>query len=97
MWHGAHNSRSIKGSSLNWHTGVTTFDGALPFVTEPGLPAASIGRGEIRVAALNFASMTTTLKSGVKQPLLVDPQDADKAPVRGLTRPPSQAPTSCAS
>ncbi|MEV4876065.1 penicillin-binding transpeptidase domain-containing protein [Streptomyces cyaneofuscatus] len=78
----AKEAKGVFGLGLNWQTGVTTSDGAVPELTGADRAAVAVGRGEVRLNVLNLASITATVKSGTfKQPLLVgaDLAGADRA------------------
>ncbi|WP_327370329.1 penicillin-binding transpeptidase domain-containing protein [Streptomyces sp. NBC_01217] len=69
----ADEAKDVFGLGLNWQTGVTTADGAVPELTGVDKAAAAIGRGEVRLNVLNLASVTATVKNGTfKQPQFVD-------------------------
>lgn len=68
----AKEAKNVFGLGLNWQTGVTTSDGAVPELTGADGAAVAVGRGEVRLNVLNLASITATVKSGAfKEPLLV--------------------------
>jgi len=87
-------AKDVFGLGLNWQTGVTTADGAVPELKGADKAAAAIGRGEVRLNVLNLASVTATVKNGTfKQPLFVDANmiGADQARTeRSLPRPIAQ-------
>ncbi len=73
------------GLGLDWHTGVTTADGAVPVLDGADKAAATIGQGEIRLNTLNLASLTATIQDGsFKQPTFGHPKTSRKAPARAL-------------
>ncbi|GAA3005154.1 penicillin-binding transpeptidase domain-containing protein [Streptomyces fulvorobeus] len=78
----AQEAKDVFGLGLDWQTGITTADGAVPELTGADKAAAAVGRGEVRLNVLNLASITATLKSGTfKQPTFVaaDMVDAERA------------------
>ncbi|MDI5969399.1 penicillin-binding transpeptidase domain-containing protein [Streptomyces sp. SL13] len=71
------------GLGRDWHTGVTTADGAVPVLAGGDKAAAFVGQGEIRLNTLNLASLTATIESGsFKQPLFVDSTTVGASPAR---------------
>ncbi|MQY36937.1 hypothetical protein SRB17_49390 [Streptomyces sp. RB17] len=79
----ASEARDVFGLGLDWHTGLTTADGAVPELDGADKASAAIGRGEVRLNTLNLASLTATIQSGsFRQPLFVDPKISGKAPAR---------------
>jgi hypothetical protein len=79
----ASEARDVFGLGLDWQTGVTTADGAVPRLDGADKAALAIGRGEVRLNTLNLASLTATIRSGsFRQPLLVDPRTSGKTPAR---------------
>ncbi|PGH47060.1 penicillin-binding transpeptidase domain-containing protein [Streptomyces sp. Ru87] len=78
-------ARDVFGIGLNWQTGVTTFDGAVPVQKDAPKAASLIGQGGVRMNPLTMASVSATVKSGVfRQPVLVpasvDDRKLAKAP-----------------
>ncbi|GAA2121627.1 penicillin-binding transpeptidase domain-containing protein [Streptomyces synnematoformans] len=70
-------ARDVFGIGLNWQTGVTTFDGAVPVQSDAQMASSLIGQGGVRMNPLTMASVSATVKSGVfRQPHLV-PQELD--------------------
>ncbi|QBJ89083.1 penicillin-binding protein [Streptomyces seoulensis] len=68
-------ARDVFGLGLDWHTGVTTADGAVPVLKGADKAAAAIGRGEVRLNTLDLASVTATVQNGsFRQPMFVDPK-----------------------
>ncbi|MEV6809601.1 penicillin-binding transpeptidase domain-containing protein [Streptomyces sp. NPDC051129] len=79
----ASEARDVFGLGLDWQTGVNTADGAVPELNGADKAAAAIGRGEVRLNALNLASVAATVQSGTfRQPLLIDPGTSGKALAR---------------
>ncbi|MFJ2847534.1 penicillin-binding transpeptidase domain-containing protein [Streptomyces griseofuscus] len=79
----ASEAHDVFGLGLDWHTGLTTADGAVPELDGGDKAAAVIGRGEVRLNTLNLASLTATIQSGCfRQPLFVDPKISGKEPAR---------------
>ncbi|MFC0600295.1 penicillin-binding transpeptidase domain-containing protein [Streptomyces palmae] len=67
-------ARDVFGIGLNWQTGVSTFDGAVPVQHDAPKAASLIGQGGVRMNPLNMASVAATVHSGVfRQPYLVSP------------------------
>ncbi|WNM33657.1 penicillin-binding transpeptidase domain-containing protein [Streptomyces sp. Li-HN-5-11] len=76
-------ARDVFGLGLDWQTGVTTADGAVPVLDGADKAAAAIGRGEVRLNTLNLASLAATIQNGsFKQPLFVDPKTSGKTPAK---------------
>ncbi|WP_407565389.1 penicillin-binding transpeptidase domain-containing protein [Streptomyces sp. 184] len=70
-------ARDVFGIGLNWQTGVSTFDGAVPVQSGVEMALSLIGQGGVRMNPLTMASVSATAKAGVfKQPYLV-PQELD--------------------
>ncbi|MFD0415846.1 penicillin-binding transpeptidase domain-containing protein [Streptomyces sp. NPDC127108] len=56
----------------DWHTGITSSDGAVPASTGPDRAANAIGQGQVQLNPLNLASVTATAMTGsFRQPVLV--------------------------
>ncbi|KUJ66157.1 penicillin-binding protein [Streptomyces albus subsp. albus] len=67
-------ARDVFGIGLNWQTGVSSFDGAVPVQHDAPKAASLIGQGGVRMNPLNMASVAATVHSGVfRQPYLVSP------------------------
>ncbi|WP_328582298.1 penicillin-binding transpeptidase domain-containing protein [Streptomyces sp. NBC_00370] len=61
----------------NWKTGVTSFDGSVPFASGGEAAAQYIGQGTVQMNVLNMASVAATAKNGTfRQPVVV-PQSLD--------------------
>ncbi|WP_331737038.1 penicillin-binding transpeptidase domain-containing protein (plasmid) [Streptomyces canus] len=75
----ASEARDVFGLGRDWHTGITTADGAVPELHGSDLAAAAVGQGEVRLNTLNLASLTATIQNGsFKQPLFTDPDTIGK-------------------
>jgi cell division protein FtsI/penicillin-binding protein 2 len=86
----ASEARDVFGLDLDWQTGLTTADGAVPELDGADKAAAAIGRGEVRLNTLNLASVTATIQSGsFQQPLFVDPKTSGKTPAHARRSLPS--------
>ncbi|MFF1833778.1 penicillin-binding transpeptidase domain-containing protein [Streptomyces sp. NPDC058231] len=73
----AKEARDVFGIGLDWHTGITSFDGSVPEETGGEAAAQYIGQGTVQMNALNMASITATARNGTfRQPVLV-PQSLD--------------------
>ncbi|MGC5365446.1 penicillin-binding transpeptidase domain-containing protein [Streptomyces sp. DT24] len=73
----AKEARDVFGIGLNWQSGVVTYDGSVPEVTDGEAAAQYIGQGAIQMNALNMASITATARNGTfRQPIIV-PRDLD--------------------
>ncbi|MEU1790469.1 penicillin-binding transpeptidase domain-containing protein [Streptomyces sparsogenes] len=67
-------ARDVFGIGLNWKTGISSFDGAVPVQSAASKGASLIGQGGVRMNPLNMASVSATVVSGVfRQPYLVSP------------------------
>lgn len=73
----AQEAESVFGIGLDWHVGVTTFDGAVPGGGGDDKAAALIGQGTVQMNPLTMASVAATARTGgFKQPVLV-PRSVD--------------------
>ncbi|MDX3849263.1 penicillin-binding transpeptidase domain-containing protein [Streptomyces sp. AK02-01A] len=71
----------------NWKTGVVSADGSVPAAVGGEAAAQYIGQGTVQMNALNMASISATVKSGVfRQPVIV-PQSLDNRPLAEAGRP----------
>ncbi|MET8676937.1 penicillin-binding transpeptidase domain-containing protein [Streptomyces sp. NPDC004647] len=67
-------ARDVFGIGLNWRTGVSTFDGAVPVQADAPKAASLIGQGGVRMNPLTMASVAATVHSGgFHQPYIVSP------------------------
>ncbi|MGP3983722.1 penicillin-binding transpeptidase domain-containing protein [Streptomyces sp. KR80] len=72
-------ARDVFGIGLNWRTGVTTFDGAVPTQQAAQKAASMIGQGSVRMNPLTLASVASTVRTGsFRQPYLVSPSLDDR-------------------
>ncbi|KAB1141730.1 penicillin-binding protein [Streptomyces luteolifulvus] len=76
-------SQEVFGIGLNWRSGVSTFDGAVPVAEGSESAAAMIGQGRVQMNPLNMASVVATASTGTfRQPVLVPPELDGRAIVR---------------
>ncbi|MGI5482325.1 penicillin-binding transpeptidase domain-containing protein [Streptomyces lavendofoliae] len=80
-------ARDVFGIGLDWRTGVSTWDGAVPAETGGEAAAQYIGQGTVQMNALDVASITATAKHGSFQQPVIVPRDLDDRPIATASRP----------
>ncbi|MGA4841400.1 penicillin-binding transpeptidase domain-containing protein [Streptomyces sp. G45] len=72
----------------DWHTGITSWDGAVPPSGGPDRAANAIGQGQVQLNPLTLASVTATASTGAfRQPVVVPRAlvEGEVATARGLS------------